>query len=84
MPEARDHVINKRIRSVLLRRWIDLRSLSFGSVNGVIYLRGVLKRNPPCSCRTDANALSGSASAGTIPRSTSAALGRANGSAGLA
>ncbi len=46
MPEARDHVINNRTRSVLLRRWIDLRGLSFGSVNGVIYLRGALKRNP--------------------------------------
>ncbi len=46
MREARDHVISNRVRAILLRRWVDIRSLSFGSVNGVVYVRGALKRNP--------------------------------------
>jgi len=46
MREARDLVITKHVRAVLLRRWIDIRGLDYGSVNGVAYVRGVLRRNP--------------------------------------
>lgn len=46
MRKARDLVITKNIRAILLRRWVDIRCLDFGSVNGVAYVRGALKRNP--------------------------------------
>lgn len=46
MREARDLVISKHVRAILLRRWIDIRRLDFGSVNGVAYVRGALRRNP--------------------------------------
>lgn len=46
MREARDLVITKQVRAILLRRWIDIRRLDFGSVNGVAYVRGALGRNP--------------------------------------
>jgi hypothetical protein len=46
MREARDLVITKQVRAILLRRWIDIRRLDFGSVNGVAYVRGALCRNP--------------------------------------
>ncbi len=46
MPVPRDHAIAVQIRSILDRRWIDAQRLDFGSVNGVIYLRGELSRHP--------------------------------------
>ena len=46
MPVPRDHAIVNRMRLILHRRWIDVRSVSFGSVNGVAYVRGELKRTP--------------------------------------
>ena len=46
MREARDLVITKHVRAILLRRWLDIRRLDFGSVNGVAYVRGTLHRNP--------------------------------------
>jgi hypothetical protein len=46
MREARDLVITKNVRAILLRRWVDIRCLDFGSVNGVAYVRGALRRNP--------------------------------------
>ena len=35
MPVPRDHAIANRMRTILYRRWIDVRSVDFGSVNGV-------------------------------------------------
>jgi hypothetical protein len=46
MPGAGDHTILNRARAILLRRWIDTRPLALGSVNGVVYVRGRLRRNP--------------------------------------
>lgn len=46
MPVPRDHAIANRMRTILYRRWIDVRSVDFGSVNGVAYVRGELKRSP--------------------------------------
>jgi hypothetical protein len=39
-----DLEINRHIRRVLVRHWIDLGRLSFRSVNGVVWLRGTLQR----------------------------------------
>jgi hypothetical protein len=47
MSEAPDHAITRQARAILRRRWIDIDHVDFGSVNGVIYLRGGVKRNPP-------------------------------------
>jgi hypothetical protein len=46
MRAAHDPVITKQIRAILMRRWIDIRGLAYGSVNGVAYVRGALRRNP--------------------------------------
>jgi hypothetical protein len=44
--EDRDFQITARIRRVLSRRSIDPGPLEFGSVDGVVYLRGSLHRLP--------------------------------------
>jgi hypothetical protein len=46
MSEISDHAIQNRVRAILFRRWIDLREVTFDSVNGVVTLRGSLARNP--------------------------------------
>lgn len=56
MPEVRDHAITNRARSILLRRWVDAGRLAWGSVNGVLYLRGCLRRNPLFPVQKDAAA----------------------------
>lgn len=43
---ARDFQITARIRRVLLRRSVDDGPLEFGSVDGVAYLRGPIRRLP--------------------------------------
>ena len=59
MPVPRDHAIAVQIRSILDRRWVDASLLDFGSVNGVVYLRGELRRHPrfPASRSIQANDL---------------------------
>ncbi len=54
MPGAGDHAVMNRARAVLLRRWIDTRPLDLGSVNGVVYVRGRLRRNPLFPAQLDA------------------------------
>jgi hypothetical protein len=44
--EARDYQITARIRHLLHRRAVDSSSLEFGSVDGVAYLRGPIRRLP--------------------------------------
>ncbi|MBU1700104.1 MAG: hypothetical protein KJ970_05235 [Candidatus Eisenbacteria bacterium] len=44
--EDRDYQITARVRRVLSRRSIDPGPLEFGSVDGVVYLRGVVHRLP--------------------------------------
>jgi hypothetical protein len=41
-----DHAIQNQVRAILFRRFVDLHELTYGSVNGVVYLRGALRRNP--------------------------------------
>ncbi|HWN82297.1 MAG TPA: hypothetical protein VNM87_09395 [Candidatus Udaeobacter sp.] len=43
---AHDHAIQNQVRAILFRRFVDLNELTFGSVNGVVYLRGAVRRNP--------------------------------------
>jgi hypothetical protein len=43
---VRDHAIQNQVRAILFRRFVDLHELAFGSVNGVVYLRGRVQRNP--------------------------------------
>ena len=46
MSEINDHAIQNRVRAILFRRWIDIREVTFGSVDGVVTVRGSLTRNP--------------------------------------
>jgi hypothetical protein len=46
MLRALDHTITRQVRAALKRRWIDSEHLAFGSVNGVVYMRGALGREP--------------------------------------
>jgi hypothetical protein len=46
MPGPPDHSITSLARAVLRRHWIDTGSVTCGSVNGVLYLRGMLRRHP--------------------------------------
>lgn len=46
MPVPRDHAIATQMRTTLHRHWIDIGRLDFGCVNGVVYLRGELRRHP--------------------------------------
>ncbi|MGD8394623.1 MAG: hypothetical protein PVF43_04000 [Candidatus Eiseniibacteriota bacterium] len=55
MPVPRDHAIANHIRTILYRHWVDVAHLDFGSVNGVVYVRGELERTPgyPASRRAE-------------------------------
>jgi len=46
MSKGSDRAIQNRVRAILFRRWIDLRGVTFGSVNGVVTVRGRLAPNP--------------------------------------
>jgi hypothetical protein len=39
-----DYRINAFVRTVLVRRWIDTSRVDFGTSNGVVYLRGILRQ----------------------------------------
>jgi len=39
-----DYRINAFVRSVLVRRWIDTSKVDFGTSNGVVYLKGILRQ----------------------------------------
>jgi len=39
-----DYRINAFVRSVLVRRWIDTSRVDFGTSNGVVYLRGIVRQ----------------------------------------
>jgi len=39
-----DYRINAFVRATLVRRWIDTSRVDFGTSNGVVYVRGVLRR----------------------------------------
>lgn len=39
-----DYRINAFVRSVLVRRWIDTSRVDFGTSNGVVYVRGILRQ----------------------------------------
>lgn len=43
MSEA-DLTINRDVRRVMIRHWIDLGQLSFRSLNGRVWIRGALRR----------------------------------------
>lgn len=39
-----DYRINAHVRSVLVRRWIDTSRMDFGTSNGVVYVKGMLRQ----------------------------------------
>jgi hypothetical protein len=39
-----DYKLNAFVRSVLVRRWIDTSGIGFGTSNGVVYVKGALRR----------------------------------------
>ena len=39
-----DYRINALVRSVLVKRWIDTSRVDFGTSNGVVYVRGILRQ----------------------------------------
>jgi hypothetical protein len=39
-----DYRINAYVRSVFVRRWIDTTRIDFGTSNGVVYVRGLLRQ----------------------------------------
>ena len=39
-----DYRINAFVRSVLVKRWIDTSRVDFGTSNGVVYVRGILRQ----------------------------------------
>lgn len=43
MQQSNDSQIQARVRLLLARKWVDLRSLTVGTTNGVVYLGGVLR-----------------------------------------
>jgi hypothetical protein len=45
MQRAIDSRIQAQVRILLARRWVDLRSLTIGTTNGVVYIGGSLKTN---------------------------------------
>ena len=43
MQQSNDSQIQARVRLLLARKWVDLRALTVGTTNGVVYLGGVLR-----------------------------------------
>lgn len=43
MQQTNDSRIQGRVRILLARKWVDLRSLTVGTTNGVVYLGGALR-----------------------------------------
>ncbi len=43
MQQTNDSQIQARVRLLLARKWVDLKSLTVGTTNGVVYLGGGLK-----------------------------------------
>jgi hypothetical protein len=43
MQKGTDSRIQARVRILLARRWVDLRSVTIGTTNGVVYIGGELK-----------------------------------------
>jgi Mg2+/Co2+ transporter CorC len=39
-----DYRINAFVRTVFVRRWIDTSRVDFGTSNGVVYVRGILRQ----------------------------------------
>jgi hypothetical protein len=46
-PPPNDHEINRRVRAVLSRHWVDLASTNFASRKGIVRVSGDLKRVGP-------------------------------------
>jgi hypothetical protein len=46
-PPPNDHEINRKVRAVLSRHWVDLSSTAFASRKGIVRLTGDLKRVGP-------------------------------------
>jgi hypothetical protein len=40
-----DARIHSRVRSVLARRWVDLKRLNVGTINGVVHIEGELRQS---------------------------------------
>jgi hypothetical protein len=51
-PPPNDHEINRRIRAVLSRHWVDLASTNFASRKGIVRVTGDLKRVGPQAGRS--------------------------------
>ena len=51
-PPPNDHEINRRIRAVLSRHWVDLASTNFASRKGIVRVSGDLKRVGPQAGRS--------------------------------
>ena len=51
-PPPNDHEINRRIRAVLSRHWVDLASTNFASRKGIVRVTGDLKRIGPQAGRS--------------------------------
>ena len=47
-----DFRINAAVRTQLIRAWIDTTQIDHGTINGIVYLRGTLRRDLP---RNDPN-----------------------------
>ena len=43
MQKSVDSRIQARVRVLLARKWVDLKALTVGTTNGVVYLGGVLR-----------------------------------------
>lgn len=43
MTQTTDSQIQARVRLLLARKWVDLRSLTIGTTNGVVYVGGGLR-----------------------------------------
>lgn len=43
MQKGTDSKIQARVRILLARRWVDLRSITIGTTNGVVYIGGELR-----------------------------------------
>lgn len=46
-PPPNDHEINRKVRAVLSRHWVDLSSTAFASRKGIVRVTGDLKRVGP-------------------------------------